>query len=243
MAHGQPDYGLYQQKKTTYGLPDSGELAARLGSIVTYDRRGDIIWLEDFSCGRTNWASDINSTETATQSTAEALSCGFSMKLQGIVAAATHIGIIRRDPLPVDSDIGMEFAFMANEHVQDLRLDLLITTPTITYYVYIRVELDTDTIYYWSAAGAWVQLATGVDLKIDRDCWHHLKLVVDFGAKQYVRLLLDDVEYNMAGLGLNWAAFVLTPFLQTSLYHEALAPIVAPLVYIDDVIFTQNELP
>ena len=165
------------------------------------------------------------------------------MKLLGVVLAVSHIGIIRRDPLPVDSDIGMEFAFMANEYVQDLRLDLLITTATRTYYVYIRVELDTETIHYWSGGGAWVLLAAGVDLKINRDCWHHIKLVVDFGAKEYVRLLLDDVEYNMAGLGLNGANFVLTPFLQTSIYHEALAPTNAPIVYIDDVIFTQNELP
>ncbi|GAI87669.1 unnamed protein product, partial [marine sediment metagenome] len=55
MAHGQPDFGMYAAKETVASLADVGELAARLGSIVAQDRRGDVIFLEDFEAPILNW--------------------------------------------------------------------------------------------------------------------------------------------------------------------------------------------
>ncbi|GAI56753.1 unnamed protein product, partial [marine sediment metagenome] len=55
MAHGQPDFGMYQIAKTIYRLADMGELAVRLGSIVTHDRRGDVIWMDNFDSGIAKW--------------------------------------------------------------------------------------------------------------------------------------------------------------------------------------------
>ncbi|GAH95398.1 unnamed protein product, partial [marine sediment metagenome] len=39
---GQPDYAALAPKEIAASISDMGEVAARLGSIVTYDKRGDV---------------------------------------------------------------------------------------------------------------------------------------------------------------------------------------------------------
>jgi len=55
VAHGTPDWGVTAGARTVYQMTDLGELAVRLGSIVTHDRRGDVIFLEDFEEGMGRW--------------------------------------------------------------------------------------------------------------------------------------------------------------------------------------------
>jgi len=81
MAHGQPDYGMYTLANTIYRLTDMGELAARLGSINTYDRRGDVIFLDSFESGLTAWSPSSACTGSdLVQSAKHARSGGFSAK-------------------------------------------------------------------------------------------------------------------------------------------------------------------
>ncbi|GAI06639.1 unnamed protein product, partial [marine sediment metagenome] len=44
MIHGHADYGAGAPGKTIYSMLDVGELAARLGSPVTSDRAGNVMW-------------------------------------------------------------------------------------------------------------------------------------------------------------------------------------------------------
>ncbi|MBA7692260.1 hypothetical protein ES703_100823 [subsurface metagenome] len=61
MPRGQPDFGQYQQKTVGATLADMGDLAVRLGSIVEYDRRGDIVLLDDFESPVLSWATTLAS--------------------------------------------------------------------------------------------------------------------------------------------------------------------------------------
>ena len=55
MAGETPDYGRLSAQATVFPVTDLGELAARLGSIVSHDRRGDVIWLDGFEDGLDKW--------------------------------------------------------------------------------------------------------------------------------------------------------------------------------------------
>jgi len=48
MPRGHPDYGQAGPTSLIATVPDLGELAARLGSNNTWDRRGFILWYDDF---------------------------------------------------------------------------------------------------------------------------------------------------------------------------------------------------
>ena len=55
MPRGLPDYGMYQSVALAAGMADMGELAARLGSINVYDRRGWTFWQDDFEAPVLRW--------------------------------------------------------------------------------------------------------------------------------------------------------------------------------------------
>ena len=60
MAHGTPDWGVTAGAVTTYQVTDLGELAVRLGSPISHDRRGDVIWWDDFECTLNKWQTVAN---------------------------------------------------------------------------------------------------------------------------------------------------------------------------------------
>ena len=58
MTHGVQDFGASSGQNSTYGLTDLGELAVRLGSPVSFDRRGDVVMMETFEDGLDAWVTD-----------------------------------------------------------------------------------------------------------------------------------------------------------------------------------------
>ena len=115
MAHGQPDFGLYAVKKTVSGLADLGELAVRLGSIITFDRRGDIVWFDDFEGDVFKWERDPSGVDAAIIVSPEAARNGaFSAKLTTGNLADDHATILHHLPYPVTSRVGFEISFTVN---------------------------------------------------------------------------------------------------------------------------------
>ncbi|GAI16225.1 unnamed protein product, partial [marine sediment metagenome] len=112
MTHGGPDWGTPGPLKTIYTLEDMAELVARLGSIVTFDRRGNIIWLDDFEGTLGKWGIETEGAGYSAQLSAEAArSGGFSAKLISPDDEEDRIGLKRWFPLPVESNIGFEFSW------------------------------------------------------------------------------------------------------------------------------------
>lgn len=241
MAHGQPDYGAQTSKKTVYSLQDMAELAARLKSIVTFDRRGDVVWLDDFANDMNNWTAVVAGAESATRVDTESLYSGYSVKLNGVLGVLSSVGIYRENPLPVDSKIGLEFAFLPDANVQDVRLDLITYDGTTRHNIYITFRMDDQDLRYLDAAGNPQTLASNVLLRQDGLCWHFMKLVVDLEASEYVRLILDNVEYSMAGLGFQATADASAPMLKVVIQNQGAALAAPPVVHVTNVINTQNE--
>lgn len=241
MPHGQPDFGAYAQKKTVYGLSDMGELAARLGSVVTYDRRGDVVWIEKFNNGMTNWTGAGAAGFVADESALESLSEGVSLRTIAPNAGAFDVSVNRRDGLPVNSRLGLEFAFLPDANADDIILLFTIHDGTVRHYSRIRIRLDDGIIDYVNDGTGFKQFVAGVDIKYDGLTWHHVKLVVDYSTSEYVRLLIDNIEYSMAGLGIWDFGVVTAPYLSTTLHQQYAGGVALATVYFDNVILTQNE--
>ena len=241
MPHGQPDFGAYAQKKTIYGLSDMGELAARLGSIVSYDRRGDVVWLERFNNGITNWTGAGAAGFVAEDSALESLSEGVSLRTIAPDAGAFDVSVNRHNGLPVNSRLGLEFAFLPDENADDIILLFTIFDGLVRHYSRIRIRLDDGAIDYVNDGTGFKELFDGVNLRYDGLTWHHVKLVVDYSTSEYVRLLIDNIEYSMAGLGIWDFGVVGAPYLSTTLHQAYAGGVGAPVVHFDNVILTQNE--
>lgn len=240
---GLPDYSAPKPTGavpvgTIYTSTDMGELAARLGSIVTFDRRGNVLFLDDFESGFSKWIATGDAGFSAAQSADYARSGGFSAKLVTGPVAGNEIIISKRTPYPTLSSVGFEFSFSHNSEI-DITNTIFLYDGTNSYGFEVAYNRASGILVI--NTGSFERLMSGLFLYQDYTLFHTIKLVVDLETKKYIRLILDNnVFTNLSRCAPNIFASAIAPVLET--YTIVTTPIAAPAtVYIDDTIVTQNE--
>lgn len=239
--HGQADYGMYTRKTTTYGLSDMGELAARLKSIVTFDRRGDIIWLDDFESDLSQWhIVKGHHLASAVLSALHSRSGAFSAKLSCSAVATGSISIHRFSPFPVLSKMGFEVSFTIDSDLKYITFLFTGSTGTAQVGCGIRYYHQTGILMYYNLFAGYTQFASGITLRSNDYFFHTAKLVGDMTTGKYVRFILDNVVYDMNAYQFYWFDFIQLPYLYSLVYIKP-EGLTTPVSYVDDVIMTQNE--
>lgn len=241
MAHGLPDWGLRGPRRTTFGLDDLGELAVRLGSPDTWDRRGDVVWWTDFRYG---WG-DIPGFGTAGYGTH--LMTGYyprqgayclSLYLPALISG--HSGIVKYLPYPVSSMVGVEATVSLPAAVAFWGWHILVRRGTTELRAYVHYDVVNDRLEYLDHLNVYQVFATNLNLAALGLCGVTGKLVADIANEQYVRFILNEVEYPLTGIACYTWGLVAARRFQ--------GEIVAWNVdddemdaYVDCVIITQNE--
>lgn len=241
MSHGQPDFGAYAAKQTVGSVADNAELAARLGSIVTFDRRGDVVWLDNFEENINLWdltpvgiGSSIVLSDTMVKNGSR------SGKLTTGNLIGNRAQIDSRQSYPVLSRIGFEISFTYTPDI--LQYDFYLYLYSGTQRILGRIsytDLDTTLLLYDNA------LMTAVDtarpLYAATSMFHTLKVVIDPIAASYVRLILDNVEYDVTAYALLVAADPVTAAHLNAMFRVYTAVNANVSIYADGAIITQNE--
>jgi len=239
---GLPDYA---QPKPVGSVPvgpiytstDIAELAARQGSPVTFDRRGNVIWYDDFGSSLNKWViGGVGATCVITNAYARAR--GLSALLTtggglGDIATMQHA-----EAYPTLSKMGFEFSFDYDGNVCEIRLGTHLYNGTTEYYPFIRWNQPDNDLSYGDETGALVHIAFE---ELSDVAFNTMKLVVDFETNQYVRLLLNNLTYDLSGKGIPSTpdAVTLPQLLLTPRLEALVVGVVG--VFVDDVIITQNE--
>ena len=242
MAHGQPDFGMYSVAATIYRLADMGELAARLGSIVTFDRRGDIVWLDDFEGDVDKWLQlPYGDNSEIVLSPDAARNGSFSAKLTTGDETNDYCRMRHYSLYPVSSRIGFEISFTCNDDLSYLYVSQRLYDGSYEHYARLLYLPPTDVLQYLDENEKWQDLVTDLDLSPFNYVFHTVKLVIDLESHKYVRAILNDVEYDMSALSYyrtedtttrpDWEQEILTITGADS--NES--------IHVDDAIVTQNE--
>jgi len=239
--HGQPDYGLYSRKSTTFGLADLGELVARLGGINTFDRRGDTVWQDDFESDVSRWSATIaGAGGSVVASSKHARNGAFSAKITAGDGMGSSTMIRRRFAVPASGRIGFEISFSVESDTRIIELHLGGNPGSNKFAAAIRYSHADSELLYYDTVPAWVPFATGIELREYDELFHTAKLVVDLATHKYVRFILGRTEYDMTAYEFYHTPLVEVPYMHTQfqLYGPGL---VNPVCYADDAIMTQNE--
>jgi len=239
VPRGQADFGMYAAKETVSGLADLGELAARLKSPVTFDRRGDVLWLDDFEGTEGKWILSGTGTGKAYAHSAESARYGLcSMKLTAGDAATNHAQMATSLPYPVLSKIGMEISFTYNAGFGEYLWTFRLYDGSDYYEGRVRFTWST---LAWEIDdhGTWRLLKTG-SLTQATYLYHTIKIVLDFTTKKYVRVILNEVEYDVSAYSLATDDSIASAQLRaeirvTNRSAENMS------AYFDSFIVTQNE--
>lgn len=241
MAKGQPDFGLYAPTTTIASISDLGELAARLGSIITFDRRGNVLWYDDFGSGITAWRKSGDPGYAVNWHSEDAKTGGFCCELKTAGATGDFVQIQKYTGYPTLSSMGFEFSFSRKQNWKNLELIVEVQTTTRLYRAWLRYIHASAKFQYEDAAGAF-QDVPGISFTAQGSppSFDTLKLVVDFINEEYIRMLLNAQEINLSGRAIKARDNVATPYMLTAILLTTNTNAVA-IGYIDDVIFTQNE--
>lgn len=241
MARGQPDFGMYAPKTTTASLADMAELAVRLGSIVSYDRRGDVIYLDDFEAAVIKFIISVSAGGAIVLDSTSVRS-GFQAVKFTTAAAALNSALLRKWLSVVGSRrLGAEFHFSYPADTYTLSLSLAYYSSTTLYYGEVRLDFTDNTLKIIDGDGNWNTIAENLSLAKYYHQFTGLKLVADFSTNKYVRLLLGNTEYDVSAYSLETAASALKEGLGvfTQVFNDDTGT--AASLWIDDLIVTQNE--
>jgi len=241
MPHGYPDYGVAAPKRTVYALQDMAELAARLGSIVTFDRGGDVQWLDYFQATTLHWETYLDGTGAAAElSTAWALWGERSLKLTAGSSGYLYSQAWRNLILPVKSRLGLEAAFSVSDNTDYIQIDSELFDGTTMHYFSVRYRHQAQDLQLLTHSYQWTTFATGVRLWAQDGLFNIAKMVFDLQTDRYVRFLLNHESYDLSPYTPVLDGSDTPPCNSIGLGIWGLAGY-NPYTYFDAIIFTQNE--
>jgi len=175
----------------------NAELAVRLGSAVAYDRRGQVVFLEDFEHGYSlwTWAKSGNLAACALDPTSS-LSGGYSVKLTG----GNHnvrfslIGMTR-GVAPMGR-VGLEFSIAFGSGVNYVSGSLSMHDGTDAYRAQIRYEWVGMDVDVYDDGGDWTWVAGVANPGVVGNEYNTFKFVIDQATRKYVRALFNDIEVH-----------------------------------------------
>lgn len=219
-----------------------GELAARLDSVVKWDRRGNVLLIDRFDEGLA-----LGNPYGFGEGHAEFLSPdyprqgGLGLCLYPGSDGDKRSGIVYGIPRPPYSKMGVEFCFGLNGDAAEWILELNWYTGAKKFVAAIRYDNVNDDIDYWSDAPGWAELDGDVELWAGPAPVHTLKLVVDYINQEYTRLIIDQQTWDMTGKGVQVVdpSFILPSFTVDIQVWCTVGEFQHH--YIDNVIVTQNE--
>jgi len=241
VAHGMRDWSNMGAEENVYGMVDMAELAARLGSPDLFNREGNVLFIDTFEYGLKPWnlvGSGTNADAIASHEWSRY--GGYSMKL--ITGYELGGGMLaqRLFPYPVLSRYGVEYAFSIQPGVTQIDTILNHHDGTTRHSYSFRIQLDANRLIIWKTGGVPVIFKTSLALSTSSYANHMLKMVVDVINNKYLRIILNDTEYDLSEYGSSDSPSGATPVMDVSITAYSGEDSNAAF-YMDDFIVTFNE--
>ena len=241
MTRGAPDYSNVRGYGPLHRRDDMPELAARLGSPVTFHRAGDVIHLDSFDYGIPSWTEWPG--ETASEivaSSTRARNGAFSMRLTPGTNSPYRVRPYRDFAFPYPGNIGVEISFTVDYRTDNIEVELLIHDPVDFHAAAIQYNHADQTLYYLKSTGYYGVLEEDIQLSHLPNIFHTLKFVVDFENGLYKHVWLDRYAYEQLDYPVQSFENAEPPFLRVWIKSYAIDNS-QPVNYWDDLIVTQNE--
>jgi len=207
-----PDYSQYMPGSTRFPMTDLGELATRLGSPDTYDRRGEVVWLDSFKYGLAPWQTSLVGVgATAKVVSTDTDISDFALRLTGGSTLGGTVAIIKYFSLQTLARAGAEFSYMVPTAFDKLYVSVRRYDGTNMHLAQVRLTCVGGTWAYQDAAGAYQDIDSPGVWITTANRYHNVKLVADLENDEYLRLLYDNLEYPLSGIPILVAASPVDP--------------------------------
>lgn len=198
---------------------DLGELAVRLGSPVSYDRRGAVYWFDEFESGLSPWLIQLGGTGSSVVIVnAPTFSGDMSCQITGGSDGAERGGIVKRLAPALLTTYGLEFTFSVKSDVERVFISFQYNDATKRYVGAFQANVVDAKISYLDDTYAWADLQAFVIADDDEHLFYTFKLVVDMVSKKYVRVMINQTEIDISDKALYSTADVTVPRIEIAIY-------------------------
>ena len=205
ISQGGIDYydGGFISGGTTFPvIGDLAELAARLGSVDTWNREGLVIHLEDFGAGVAAWTITGSGTGAeAITSNAAYRSAPYSCKMVPGSTSGFSITLQRYFPLPELGTYGLEMSFCMTGTADRVQLFLVHRDGSEAHWYGLEYDHTEGELLLYDATVVWLTLVTGLDLNDPTLEFVTLKMAVDLESEKHMRAIVNGVEYDTSLYG------------------------------------------
>jgi len=241
MAHTLPDYSTKYKMTNIFGQIDTGELAARLGSINRFDRRGNTIWYDDFEGSCLTWSTSGSGTGwSVTLNTANAWTKTQSVKMLPGTTINKQAYMTKYLPAPATSIFGVEFHLAFSSDIDYILMECKFYDGVTLAQARLKLDIKNDKIQYWDSGGNYVDLLDPANFYALTGMFHSFKMVLNYTSKEFVRLMYDYQTLDMSNIALKTEAQATEPVVQIEVYVYRTSG-TTTAAYVDSVILTQNE--
>jgi len=242
MPHGSPDYGEYAALETVGRLVDLGELAVRLGALSQYNREGNVVFQDNFEHTPLKWVKrEFGSGGSIVYSDTKAWSGGQSVKITTGAVSGYWVFMRRDFPLLSKSKLGLEIAFLPVTTKETIIVNMYWYTGTQNYQCLTRMNLNTRLLQINDLSEGYVDIEDDLKLYEGKHLFHPYKIVFDANTMKYVRVIIDQTEYDLSTYTLSPTTDTAYPHIDVQ-YGVQAEEGAAKVCYMDNFILTQNEV-
>ena len=220
----------------------NAELAARLGSPSTYDRGGQVGFSEIFANGLNAWREgSIGLGGGVTLQSEWAAMGGYTAHLVAGSNLAASASIWHYEPITdTTTRIGIEWRFSFDGLSAEVTLDAYLYTGTLLFRFSIQYDHANCRLRFLNDRENYETIDAALILYPEEGFFNTAKLIVDMTTKRYVKLLLNNVSYDLSAEPLYGGINAIRGNLR--IRFDNIGPGGNnPNVYIDRVIVTVQE--
>jgi hypothetical protein len=218
------------------------EQAARLGSISTFDRRGEVMFQDSFEDNLNRWVlSGAGAGYSAALSTNAARSGARSVKMITGATSGNSCVITRNLAYPALNQFGLEAHITSSVDLLK-QLTLYFVAGATAYYASLRHDGANGKLQYLNTGGTYTDIVA-VAMAIDPswNLFNSFKIVANPLTRKYVRAIVNDVSYDLSTVALRPVFFGgLTTYMAAEITIGTQEN-ASRFAYVDDAIVTSNE--
>ena len=175
------------------------ELAARLGSIVPSDMGGNVILLEDFEAGLSEWNDDsFGGASTVAISTTQKYSGSRSVKMVAGGGATAFAKVSRVVESWGAIKYGVFCRWWLGGGTEDVELNILVYDGTNLYIAAIRYDREAQILKVYGSAGAFQNVATSLKIGDTVEGWYPMLFTFDLATPVYGKVIFGGQEYDLS---------------------------------------------
>lgn len=236
-----PDNYPWLPNDARYPMGDMGEMAVRLGSPDVYDRRGSVVWIQDFSSGI--GALTVGSSGAGGFAKLTVDKCyrgGYDLLLSAGSTVVKNAYLYKYFSHISVEKIGIEYGIAYIDAFSNIVFSIVLYDGTNAYTARIKIDDANDKLQYFDSAGNYQDIDAIVLFTSNEKAFNMVKLVVDFTTAEYVRLMYNNTIYDLSGIAFETAASAADPqiYMDFTLFGTGAA---AQEIQISHIIITAGE--